>query len=134
MNWALQNIVAVALIIAAVIVGTYFLFSRQQGQYIPPSWGELGCVHPVYIRKDSLQPTLQQGTIFSMNQCITDSNDFSQGDILYFEYENENMLGIVDSKSSGYKNIVYTVDIGLDGKIEISADSVIAFSKLPSEE
>ena len=134
MNFALQNIVAVALIIAAIIAGTYFLFSRQQGQYIPGDWADLGCVHPVYIKKDYLQPRLQQGTLLSMNQCIKDYNNFSQGDILYFEYENENMLGIVESKSSGFKNITYTVDIGLDGKIEVLADSVIAFSTLPSEE
>lgn len=133
MNFALQNIVAVSLIIVALIAGTYFLFSRQQGQYIPPSWGELACVHPVYIKKDNLQPTLQQGTLLSMNQCIKNYDNFSKGDIIYFEYENDNMLGIVESKKDIVGDVFYVVDIGLDGKIEISAEYVIAFTKLPSE-
>ena len=134
MNFALQNIVAVILIIAAVVGGTYFLISRQQGQYIPDDWADLGSVQPEDIKKDYLQPRLQQGTLLSMNQCIKNYRNFSKGDVLYFEYDNENMLGIVESKKEVNREIIYVIDIGLDGKLEVPSDSVISFTKLPSED
>ena len=69
-----------------------------------------------------------------MNQCIKNYRNFSKGDVLYFEYDNENMLGIVESKKEVNREIIYVIDIGLDGKLEVPSDSVISFTKLPSED
>ena len=71
MNFGLQNIVAFFLVLATVVIGAYFLFFRQQGQYIPETWGELGCIHPIYIEKEDLQPKLQRGTFLFLNQCVS---------------------------------------------------------------
>jgi hypothetical protein len=128
MNFALQNIVAFFLVIATVIIGAYFLFFRQQGQYIPETWGELGCIHPIYIKGEDLQPKLQRGTFLFLNQCITGKGTFNNNDVVLIEEDGEKTYGIVEDRDGD----MYTVNIG-DSTVEIENTYITAYTTLPSE-
>ncbi len=128
MNFGLQNIVAFFLVLATVIIGAYFLFFRQQGQYIPETWGELGCIHPIYIEKEDLQPKLQRGTFLFLNQCVSSKGIYNINDVVLFEDDGEEIFGVVESRNGD----TYSVNIG-KSKVETEAKYVIAYTTLPSE-
>ena len=128
MNFGLQNIVAIFLVLATITIGAYFLFFRQQGQYIPETWGELGCIHPIYIKNDDLQPKVQRGVFFSLNQCLSEESIFNTNDIVLFERDGEEMLGVVE----GREKDIFSVNTGKE-IVEIESEQVVAYTTLPSE-
>ena len=128
MNFALKNIVAFFLVIATVIIGAYFLFFRQQGQYIPETWGELGCIHPIYIKGQDLKPKLQRRTYLVLNQFITVKGPFNNNDVVLIEEDGEKTYGIVEDMDGD----MYTINIG-DSTVEIENTYITAYTTLPPE-
>ena len=133
MNYALQNIVAFFLIVATIVAAAYFLVLRQDGQYIPESLGDIGCIHPVYISEDNLQPTLTRGTYISLNQCVRSTTSMTDGTVIYFEYDDENVLGIIEGRETKVNKTYYTVNIG-DKTVEVDPSTILAYTTLQSEE
>jgi len=128
MNFGLQNIVAIFLVLATITIGAYFLFFRQQGQYIPETWGELGCIHPIYIKNDDLQPKLQRGTFLFLNQCMTSKGVFATNDVVLINQDGEKIYGIVESRNGS------TYSVNTDkGTKEIEGQYISAYTTLPSE-
>lgn len=129
MNYTLQNIVSLLVFLFAVFFGIYYFVLRQQGQYVPETWGELGCMRPVYIQSDSLQPTLLKGTYLSLNQCVESKVNFQTESIVYFNDGQQKGLGIVEQRKGG----IYTIKIDKEESIEVKGEDIIAYTTLPSE-
>ncbi len=96
MNYTLRNIVGTVLILFALAFGYYYFFSRQKGQYIPDNWGELGCMYPTNISSDSLEPTLIKGSLLILNQCIKSNTSLNEGDVVLFNNDGLNKIGIIE--------------------------------------
>lgn len=135
MNYTLRNIVSVAIIVFILIFGYYYLFARQEGQYIPDNWADFDCMYPTSISKDDLQPTLLKGSILILNNCITSDNTLNIGDILLFNSDGLNRIGIIKEKNikDGLTYYVVSTSNFEEKSFTIQFEEILAYTKLPSE-
>lgn len=133
MNYALRNIVSIVLVIFIIGFGYYFLFSRQQGQYIPESWADLDCIHPFTISSDALQPTLVKGSILSLNQCIKNKESLQVGYIVTFRQDGIKRIGIIEDIQIKDGEIYYVITNQNDdtGQYTVLSDDILAYTTLP---
>jgi len=132
MNYTLRNIIGIALTLFIIIFGYYYLFARQQGQYVPESWGDLDCMYPVMIGTDALEPTLRKGSILMLNQCIPDKDDLEIDYIVSFNYDGVKRIGSIKDVIYIDRKVSYIVTTHNDGTGEytISSEDVLAYTKL----
>lgn len=135
MNYTLRNIVSVAIIVFILIFGYYYLFARQEGQYIPDNWADFDCMYPISISKDDLQPTLLRGSILFLNDCITSENLLKSGDIILFNTDGLDRMGIIKEKkiTDGLTYYVVSTSNFEDKTFTIQFEEILAYTKLPSE-
>ena len=126
MNYTLQNIVTISVTLFALIFVIYFFFLRQPYQYIPDSIGSIGCIYPVYIKEDILEPTLTENTYIFLNQCIGQNETIQVGSIVYFEYEEEKQLGILTNS----KGDSYIVDFGIEDNMSVVKSSILGYNSV----
>ncbi len=135
MNYALRNIVSIVLVIFIIGFGYYFLFSRQQGQYIPESWADLDCIHPFTISSDELQPTLVRGSILSLNQCINDKENLQDGYIVTFKQDSIKRIGVIKDKEIKDSQTYYVITTQNDdtGQYTVLSDDILAYTIIPTD-
>ncbi len=120
MNYALRNIVLIALIIFLIGFGYYYLFARQPGQYIPDAWNHLDCIYPVSIASDALEPTLKRGAMLSLNRCIENRETLDIGYVVTFNIEGIVRIGIIKDKNITNGELTYVITTHNDGSAEYS--------------
>ncbi len=123
MNYALRNIVLIFIFFFILFFGYYYLFSRQQGQYIPESWAELDCIHPILVSTDDLQPPIKKGVILSLNQCIPSKSSLQIGYIIRFELDSRKRLGIITDIEKEGREVSYIVSTSNLDEIEYTVPS-----------
>lgn len=135
MNYALKNIISIVLILFIIGFGYYFLFSRQQGQYIPESWADFDCIHPFNITTDALQPTLVKGSILSLNQCINEKVNLQEGYIVTFRQDGIRRIGIIKDIKIENRETYYVIKTNNDdsGEYTVLSDDIVAYTILPLE-
>jgi len=134
MNYTLRNIIGIVLFLFVVIFGYYYLFSRQQGQYMPAGWEDFDCMYPVFIGSDSLQPTLKKGSILILNQCVNDNTELEIGDIVsfknfMFDIPSSKKVGIIKDTTYKHGQIVYTNNDQTD-IYNISKEDILAYTEI----
>lgn len=132
MNYTLRNIISIVLILFIILFGYYFLFARQQGQYIPKGWEDFDCMHPVSISSDSLQPTLKRGSILILNQCINNVDTLEKGYIVSFNIDGIKKIGIIEDIQFTNRKATYTVYTDFDKTqvYEVSSIDILAYTSL----
>lgn len=132
MNYTLRNIIGIVLILFIALFGYYFLFARQEGQYMPQGWEDFDCMHPVSISSDSLQPTLKRGSILILNQCINNRENLQKGYIVSFNSEGIKKIGIIEDIQYSNQKATYTVSTDFDKtqQYEVSSIDILAYTTL----
>jgi len=130
MNYTLRNIIGIVLFLFVIIFGYYYLFSRQQGQYIPAGWEDFDCMSPVFISSDSFEPTLRKGSLLILNQCVNDNTELEIGNIVSFTNDGIKKVGIIEDITYEDREISYTVQISNDQTdiLNISKEDILAFT------
>ena len=131
MNYTLRNIIGIALTLFIIIFGYYYLFARQQGQYIPESWADFDCMHPVMIASDALEPTLKKGSILILDQCVSENSDLEIGYIISFNYDGVKRIGSIKDVIYKDRKASYIVTTHNDGTGEytILSEDVLAYTE-----
>ncbi|HBB64517.1 MAG: hypothetical protein UR34_C0010G0019 [candidate division WS6 bacterium GW2011_GWC1_33_20] len=123
-------LVSVVLIAFAGFFLYYFLFARQTGQYVPDTWGDLPCMYLVNITSNSMEPELKQGTILSMNKCITKIRTFPVDQIVLFQEGGSRKVGrIISGEDDSY---VIGQDNRKGEEFTILKEDIIAVAELQS--
>lgn len=132
MNYTLRNIIGIVLFLFVVIFGYYYLFSRQQGQYVPAGWEDFDCMYPVFIGSDSLQPTLKKGSILILNQCVNDNTELKIGNIVTFTNDGIKKVGTIQDITYEDREVSYTVQISNNQTdiIDISKEDILAYTEI----
>lgn len=132
MNYTLRNIIGIVLFLFVVIFGYYYLFSRQQGQYVPAGWEDFDCMYPVFIGSDSLQPTLKKGSILILNQCVNDNTELEIGNIVTFTNDGIKKVGTIQDITYEDREVSYTVQISNNQTdiIDISKEDILAYTEI----
>jgi len=132
MNYTLRNIIGIVLFLIVIIFGYYYLFSRQQGQYVPAGWEDFDCMYPVFIGSDSLQPTLKKGSILILNQCVNDNTELEIGNIVTFTNDGIKKVGTIQDITYEDREVSYTVQISNNQTdiIDISKEDILAYTEI----
>ncbi len=132
MNYTLRNIIGIVLFLIVIIFGYYYLFSRQQGQYMPAGWEDFDCMYPVFIGSDSLQPTLKKGSILILNQCVNDNTELEIGNIVTFTNDGIKKVGTIQDITYEDREVSYTVQISNNQTdiIDISKEDILAYTEI----
>lgn len=132
MNYTLRNIIGIVLFLIVIIFGYYYLFSRQQGQYMPAGWEDFDCMYPVFIGSDSLQPTLKKGSILILNQCVNDNTELEIGNIVTFTNDGIKKVGTIQDITYEDREVSYTVQISNDQTdiYNISKEDILAYTEI----
>ncbi|MBP6976578.1 S26 family signal peptidase [Candidatus Dojkabacteria bacterium] len=132
MNYTLRNIIGIVLFLFVIVFGYYYLFSRQQGQYIPAGWEDFDCMSPVFISSDSFEPTLRKGSLLILNQCVNDNTELEIGNIVSFTNDGIKKVGIIEDITYEDREISYTVQISNDQTdiYNISKEDILAYTEI----
>jgi len=134
MNYTLRTIVSTVLILFILIFGYYFLFARQQGQYIPQGWEDFDCMYPISIASDALQPTLKRGSMLILNSCVSENTPLDVDNVVIFNINGIDRVGIIKDTLYEGKNKQYRVSTDSIETQEyiINIDEVIAYTVIPN--
>jgi phage repressor protein C with HTH and peptisase S24 domain len=127
--------VSLLIIFAIILIGgatLYFLIVRQQGQYVPASISEVGCVYTVSVAGDSMTPAIKSGTVLSLNKCIQDKNNLTTGKVILFEDGGMKKVGRIKEKLTLAEGVFYKIsrDNRPGEEITISSNSILAVSEI----
>ncbi len=122
-------IVGIAVVILAAGVVSVILFSYQ-GQPIPTSLEEAGCVLPVTVQGQSMEPAIKAGTRLLLDKCA-DKQSLPVGTIVLFDEDNVRRVGRIKEKTSSQQVVSYR--IAQDGvpqrEFTVPADRIVATGK-----
>jgi hypothetical protein len=133
MNYALRNIILIFVVFFSLAFGFYYLFSRQEGQYVPDTWAHIDCIHLVSVSNDDLQPTLQKGVILSLNQCIENKASLQREYIVKFEYDGRTRLGIIKDIEEDDREISYVISTSNfeEKQYTVPSQQIVAYTTIP---
>lgn len=119
------------LLLLVVIVGGlayYFLVFRKSTQFIPQSSSEVGCVYPIRVQGNSMEPTLKSGSLISFNSCIADKTNLEIDKIIVFDEGRVKRIGRIKEIVSVEGEVFYKIsrDNREGEEFTVHANSVIA--------
>jgi phage repressor protein C with HTH and peptisase S24 domain len=107
------------------------LILRQKDQYLPESVNKIGCIYPVRVLGNSMEPAIKDGIVLSMNKCIKNRNNLPIGTIVVFEENGIKRVARIKEKLGLAEGIFYKM--GRDNRqgeeFTASSENIIAIGK-----